>query len=147
MVSPCCMLPQAVRLLLTSCQVILSPCTLCHDRTVISLLSPHTISPRLVSRLPAADPTVESPGDIIFTLILSLTEWSPVVPWELSAWRSLHKNLMAPFTGLLTLFFDIRRFTLLVLDFFLLLQSTWNNRQLGPDAVYPLPSIRGSLRV
>ena len=58
-------------------------------------------------------------------------------------WRHrLYANLKAFFSRFFALACNPRRFIPLVVDCGLLLQSVWSGKQLGPDLVYPMLSIR-----
>ncbi|KAN0100040.1 hypothetical protein V8E55_000024 [Tylopilus felleus] len=78
-----------------------------------------------------------------FNKFLATVE-SPEIPApaESSSCRRLSKNLRTFFIRFFTLAYAPRHFAPLVIDCLLLLQSSWSGKQLGPDAVYPLLSIR-----
>ena len=78
----------------------------------------------------------------IFEFIQFLIERSTDVPQKLSRRRRLYENLSALFSRFLTLACEPRYFAPLVVDYWLLLQAIWSGRQLGPDVVYPMLSIR-----
>ena len=79
---------------------------------------------------------------ITFIFIWFLIERSTDVPQKPPQRHPLHENLTAFLSRFLALAHEPRHFAPLVVDYWLLLQSSWSRRQLGPDVVYPMLSIR-----
>ena len=71
-----------------------------------------------------------------------MIEQSTGVLQESRRWEHLYPNLRAFFSRFLALAWEPRLFAPLVVDFWLLLQSFWGVKQLGPDLVYPMLGIR-----
>ena len=70
-----------------------------------------------------------------------MVEWSTDVQQEEDQQR-FNANLRAFFSRSFALVCKPRLFAPLVIDFWLLLQSFWSGKKLGPDLVYPMLSIR-----
>ena len=79
---------------------------------------------------------------ITFIFIWFLIERSTDVPQKPPQRHPLHENLTAFLSRFLALAREPRHFAPLVVDYWLLLQSSWSRRQLGPDVVYPMLGIR-----
>ena len=79
---------------------------------------------------------------IVFIFVWFLIERSTDVLQKISQRPLLHENLKAFSSRFLALAYEPRHFAPLVVDYWLLLQSSWSRRQLGPDVVYPMLSIR-----